>query len=226
MFLNRKKIVFVVLFAVLSLLAYKVNFSPLLGTQNQSFTVFQFFAPTTGFFLGPFLGAASVFLSQVTAFVLLGRPFSPFGVARLAPMLLAAFYFGTRNKRLVAVVPLACMALFMLHPVGRQAWFYSLYWVIPIAATLFKNKLFLKSLGSTFTAHAVGSVAFLYLIPTTPALWVALIPIVFMERMLFAAGISASFVLFNTALSWVESRIPAHMVNVDPRYVVKLNAIR
>ncbi len=226
MFLNRKKIVFVVIFAVLSLLAYKINFSPLLGTQNQSFTVFQFFAPATGFFLGPFLGAASVFLSQVTAFVLFGRAFSLFGIARLVPMLLAAFYFGTRKKRLVAVVPLACMALFVLHPVGRQAWFYSLYWLIPIAATLFKNRLFIKSLGSTFTAHAVGSVAFLYLIPTTPALWVALIPIVFMERMLFAAGISASFVLFNTVLSWVESRIPAHIVNVDPRYVVRLSAIR
>lgn len=225
MLFNNKKIFFVLVFAVLSLLAYNINFSPLLGTNNQSFTVFQFFAPTSGFFLGPFLGAASVLLAQIASFVLLGKSVSAFGLARFVPMLVAAFYFGTRKKKLVGIVPVACMALFVLHPVGRQAWFYSLYWVIPIVAAFFKERLFLKSLGSTFTAHAIGSVAFLYLIPTTPILWVALIPIVFVERVLFAMGISASFVCFNSLLSWVDARLPVHFVRIDPKYVVRLNAL-
>lgn len=222
----KRKLLFFSMFVFLSLIAYHLNFSSVLGAENQSFTLFQFFAPITGVFLGPFVGAISIFFAQLMNFFVLGKAFTLFNLARFAPMLLAAYYFGSAKKKLVAVVPLICMFLFVLHPVGQRVWFYSLYWLIPLGAAFFGEKLFLKSLGSTFTAHAIGSTAFLYLLPTTPELWVMLIPVVLVERVLFASGISLSFIGFNTALSWFESKLPDTFSNINPRYVVKSNALK
>jgi len=218
-FLDGRKILFVAIFAVLSFIAAGINFSPLLGTENQSFTYFQFFAPATGFFLGPIAGAISVLAAQA-ALLVSGGSFSLFNIARLLPMVLAAYYFGAKNKRLVSLIPLACMALFIAHPIGMQAWFYSLFWLIPLAAALFKENLFLKSLGATFTAHAIGATAFIYLLPSTPELWAALVPVTAFERLLFACGISVSFIAFNYALSWIESKVPLKALRLDPKYAV------
>jgi hypothetical protein len=51
-----------------------------------------------------------------------------------------------------------------------------------------QKNIFFTSLGSTFTAHAVGSVIWLYTIPMTAGMWLALIPIVALERLCFATG--------------------------------------
>jgi len=221
-FFGSKRILFIALFAALSIIAYNINFSSVLGAESQSFTFFQFFGPTTGMFLGPYLGAVSVFIATLSNFFILGKGFSLFSIARLFPMVLAAAYFGSRKRKYVSVVPLACMALFIIHPTGMQAWFYSLYWLIPLLAA-FKKHLFLKSLGATFTAHALGSVAFLYLFPTTPAFWIALIPIVYVERMMFASGISLSYIAFNTVLSKIGARLPLGVLRLDKKYAVRLN---
>jgi len=218
--LNAKKMVFVLLFAFVALIAARLNFSSLMGAENQAFTLFQFIAPATGAFLGPVFGTLSIVIAQTANFVLLGKAPSLFSIARIFPLALAALYFGSKKRKFVALIPVACMALFVLHPIGQQAWFYSLYWLIPIAAA-FSDRLFLKSLGSTFTAHAIGSIAFLYLLPSVPELWIALIPVVFVERILFALGISVSFVAFNSVLAKLGSIIPSETVSVDKRYVVK-----
>ncbi|MCX8175307.1 MAG: hypothetical protein N3E51_03825 [Candidatus Micrarchaeota archaeon] len=220
--LSAKGLLFIALFTAISLAASAVNFSPLLGAQNQSFTFFQFFGPIAGGFLGAGAGVLSVFLAQLISFIWLGTAPELFSIARLFPMLFAALYFARYAKGNLAygIVPLACMALFVLHPVGSQAWFYSLYWLIPIIALALPEHLFLRSLGSTFTAHAVGSVAFLYLIPSTPALWVALIPVVAFERGMFALGISASFVAFNTLFSRVDALAKSGLLSIDQRYVL------
>jgi len=73
-------------------------------------------------------------------------------------------------------------------------------WLIPFVATFFKKRLILNSLGATFTAHAVGSTIFLYTFGLTPQIWLALIPVVFIERGVFTVGIWASFMAFNTVL--------------------------
>jgi hypothetical protein len=51
------------------------------------------------------------------------------------------------------------------------------------------KSLFLQSLASTFIAHAVGSVIWVYANPMTPQMWTGLIPVVFVERMVIAAGL-------------------------------------
>ncbi len=221
---TKKRMIFLVLFAALVLIAKQINFSALVGADNQFFTLFQFFAPIAGSFLGPFIGAGAVLIAQTSEMFLFGKAFDFISLFRLTPMLLAAVYFGFYAKKkfnFTAIVPLIAMALFMLHPVGQQVWFYSLYWLIPILAAVFTKRLFFRSLGATFTAHAIGSVVFLYTIPTVPELWLALIPIVAAERLAFALGISASFIGFNTVLARLENYIPDKVLSVDKRYALQ-----
>ncbi|MBI2652128.1 hypothetical protein HYX00_01570, partial [Candidatus Woesearchaeota archaeon] len=53
-----------------------------------------------------------------------------------------------------------------------------------------------------------------------PALWIGLIPVVIVERLSFAGGISLSFVLFNTLLDKLDARTKSEYVNVDKRHVL------
>lgn len=98
------------------------------------------------------------------------------------------------------VLPLLCMIIFIAHPVGRQAWAYSLYWFIPMGLYFFPRKsLFAISLQSSFIAHAVGSIFWLFFLPMSPERWIALIPIVAVERLLF----SLAGVVVYSAIKWV-----------------------
>ena len=100
------------------------------------------------------------------------------------PTLAAALFWSSTYQALLAFVSLGCMALFWLHPVGWQAFPYALYWCIPVIVWLFNKKSsFATALGSTFVAHALGSVIFLYAMPLEPAYWLALIPVVALERL-------------------------------------------
>ena len=96
--------------------------------------------------------------------------------------------------------PLACMAIFTLRTTGN-AFLYSFYWLIPPIIygleSLFAYRLdFLRMLKSSFIAHAAGSVIWLFLVPMTTERWIALIPVVMVERLLFA---SILLLIFYTA---------------------------
>lgn len=101
------------------------------------------------------------------------------------------------------------MGAFMAHPVGAQAWVYSVYWLIPVLLYVIRKKsLFLEALGSTFIAHAVGSVIWIYADPITPHAWLALIPVVFIERLIFASGIVVVFHCIQQANKiWQQTNI-------------------
>jgi len=59
-----------------------------------------------------------------------------------------------------------------VHPVGAQAWFYSMYWLLPVLLFLLPARTqFTEALGATFVQHAVGSVIWLYVVPTTAVIW-------------------------------------------------------
>jgi len=55
------------------------------------------------------------------------------------------------------------------------------------------KSIFLHSLTSTLIAHAVGSVIWIYTTPMTPAFWYALIPIVAVERLVMAIGMTTMY---------------------------------
>ncbi|MEW6295266.1 MAG: hypothetical protein AB1467_03135 [Candidatus Diapherotrites archaeon] len=224
--ITKKRIFFIGLFVLLVLIANQINFSKVIGSDKQYFTFFQFFGPIAGAFLGPVFGAVSVLGAQLIEFTASGKAFDFINLFRLAPMIFAAYYFGKFGVKslkgaLIPIVPLICMALFILHPIGGQVWYYSLYWLIPLIAFLFfKKRLFARSLGATFTAHAIGSTVWLYTIPMAASQWQMLIPIVAYERILFAAGISVSFIAFNSVLAKLERLLPSEIISIDARYVL------
>lgn len=224
-----KKILFILLFTIIALIGYQINFSALVGSDNQTFTLFQFFGPIAGGFLGPVFGAVSVLLAQLINFAFAGKEIEIINIIRLVPMLLAAIYFGTKATKtfkgvLTVIIPLGAMAAFIIHPVGNEAWIYSMYWLIPVIAKVFHKNLFMRSLGATFTAHAVGSVLWLYTVPMTAQQWMALIPIVAYERALFAIGIAVSFIAFTTLLSKLETALKSDSIsrflNIEKKYIL------
>jgi len=224
--MEKKKILFLIMFVLISLLALQISISKIIGS-NQSFTLFELLGPTGGMFLGPVLGAVSAFFVRALNIVIFHQKLDFLTVIRFLPMMLAAVYFGFKSKKTAIIFPV-CILLFLLNPVGRQAWAYSLIWLIPFFATFGKKRLVLNSLGATFTAHAVGSVIFLYSFPMAPQAWLSLIPIVFIERGFFTAGIWVSCVAFNTILDKATNlKLTSglkHFVNKD--YVVSLRFLK
>ena len=225
---SKKRVIFLVLFAVMVFIGNRINFSGLVGAEKQYFTLFQFFGPISGSFLGPIFGAVSVLVAQASDYLVFAKPFTFINIIRLTPMLFAAYYFGTKKRSISIAVPVMAMAAFMLHPIGRTVWFFSLYWTIPIIVKLlpkkYSNNVLLKSLGATFTAHSVGGAAWIWSVPMTAEQWVMLIPIVAFERLLFAAGIAGSYVAMNTLLSWLTEKyswkVPSDVLHIDRGYVL------
>jgi len=248
-----KKIWFSIIFTILGLAAFQITVNKIVGS-SQNFTLFEFLGPIGGMFLGPILGAISVFFVRALNILFFHQQLDFLTVIRFLPMMLAAVYFGLKTKRTtinlganniisemkhfrakiwnrekvyqqsdkptsdykfaaenancsiniylgpgLIIFPI-CIVLFLLNPIGRQAWMYSMIWLIPFFTTFFNKRLILKSLGATFTAHAVGSVIFLYTFGLTPAIWIALIPVVFIERGVFTLGIWTSCLVLNTVL--------------------------
>lgn len=221
---TKKGLLFLLVFSILVFLGDRVNFSKLVGAENQFFTLFQFFGPVAGAFLGPVVGVLAVLIAEVASKVVNHTAFDLVTALRLLPMLFAAWYFGTKRDKISFLIPVAAIAMFIAHPVGRQVWFFSLFWTIPIIVKLLPNKygnrVFLRSLGATFTAHSVGGAMWNYIVPMTPAAWVSLIPVVIYERLMFAGGIAVSFVLLNTLLDKLDTKTKSEYINVDKRYVL------
>jgi len=223
---TKKRIIFMLLFFVLVLVGKKINFSPLVGAESQFFTMFQFFGPIAGSFLGPVFGIIVVFFSQLVDFFIVGKEASWINLLRMMPMLLAAYYFGSKKQTLRVLVPIACMILFVVHPVGQQAWFYSLLWLVPILGVVlpkkFPGKLLFRSFGATFTAHAVGTALWIYTVPSTPQMWAGLLPITAYERFLFGLGIAGSYVVVNTMLNYVLDKwkfnVPNNVLFLNRKY--------
>lgn len=100
-------------------------------------------------------------------------------------------------------VPLACFVSFILHPTVGQGWVYALFWIIPMAlfflqqANLVRKNAFVTALRSTFIAHAIGSVIWCYMVPMGAQRWLALIPVVAVERLFFASAMTSVYRIWN-----------------------------
>lgn len=226
---TKKRLIFLAIFTVLVLIGKNINFSPLVGAENQFFTLFQFFGPIAGAFLGSVFGVIAVLFAQLIDFFVVGKEATLINVLRLTPMLFAAYYFGSKKKNLSIIVPLIAIIAFIAHPVGREVWFYTLFWTIPIIAKLlpqkYSNNVLVKSYGATFAAHSVGGALWIWTIPMTAGQWIALIPVVIAERFLFGAGIAASYVAFNVLLDKVlvkfNIKVPSDILRINKRFTIK-----
>ena len=146
---------------------------------------------------------------------------------RFLPMAFGVWYFASAqkkagNSKLILLIPLLSIIIFNLHPVGRTVWFYSLFWFIPLLVWSFRQRfLVARSLGSTFTAHAVGGAVWIWAFNLPAGVWISLIPVVILERTIFALGISASYIFLNNILALLaKNRILTGVFSFDKKYVL------
>jgi len=219
-YFTKHNILFISIFTVLGLLALQVPFTQLVGSKVK-FTLFDFFGPVAAGFIGVVPGVISVFLMQFVNFLAHGAQVVDGGtIIRFFPMLFAAWYFG-RKSRFNWIVPLLAIAAWLAHPIGRSVWYYAMFWLIPIVMYFARDRFLLaRALGATFSAHAVGGALWIWVFALPKAVWVSLIPVVAMERTLFAVGIAATYVVLNNALAFlVKKQIVQWEFLVNPRYV-------
>lgn len=217
--MNKKtifKIIFTIFSALLFLVFTKNKFGPILGT-NVKFSLSVFFGPTLAKIFGVAYGTSTIILTHIlglAAGILWPGAKYIYKIKAIKdyltflPIIFAGIYFSRifkKDKRLI-FIPLICILLFILNPIGRTVWFYSCFWLIPILISLFKEKLdkilrlplfkiYGYSLGAAFVDHGIGSVVFLYFyLPKISASdWIASISRVPIERLMIAAGIELCY---------------------------------
>lgn len=219
----KKKLIFAVIFSVVGFIFLQIPVNQLAGS-NVSFTLFDLFAPIAGGFLGPVIGIISVFLMTLGNFFYSGSEFTAGPIIRLFPTLFAVYYFAKKDRSNI-VIPVLAMVAFWAHPEGRQAWYYALFWLIPIASYFRKDNLFIRSLGATFSAHAVGGALWIWVFNLPANVWISLIPVVAAERLLFASGISLSYIVLTNALAFLEKKniLPEKIVVLEKKYLYSSN---
>lgn len=188
------------------------KFSFIVGSSMAFFSAANCVIPVAGAFCGV-VGSIMVFAIRFFIRAALGTLTAPF-VLQGIPSLGASLYWSVKSRLFKVAIPLMCMALFWVHPVGMQAAAYACYWFIPVIITLrgFES-VFANAFASTFVAHAIGSVIWLYSTSLAPEVWLALIPVVAVERLLFASGMVVTHAII-TAVSaqvsslyrWIQSR--------------------
>ena len=211
-YFTKKNILFVVIFAVLGFIALQIPITQLVGSKAK-FMVYDAFAPMTGAFIGSLPGVVAVFLMQFVNFLAHGAVIEDAGtIIRFLPMLFAVLYFAKKGK-FNLIIPMIAIFAFVAHPVGRTVWYFSLFWTIPIIAYFLRDRFLLaRSLGATFTAHAIGSTLWIWVFALPAPVWISLLPIVVLERSLFALGICVSFVLINNLLAFLQKK---HILNLN-----------
>jgi hypothetical protein len=218
---SKKNITFVALFVIIGLVALQLPLYQLAGS-NAKFTLFDAFGPVAGGFIGTTAGMVAVFFMQVFNFLLHGAKAVDTGsLVRLFPMIFAAMYFSKKTKFNI-LIPILAIISFNLNPVGRSVWYFSLYWLIPVVCYFFQEKsLLARSLGSTFTAHAVGGAAWIWVVHMSKAMWVSLIPIVAMERAVFAVGIAATYFVLNNVFEYLmRKQVIKWQMTINQKYLL------
>ncbi|MBI3952823.1 MAG: hypothetical protein HY336_02610 [Candidatus Doudnabacteria bacterium] len=219
--LNKKTVVFIILFMVLGLISMQIKLTHLAGSK-ASFTGFDAFAPVAGAFLGPIFGAISVLLMEAANFLIHGGQTHDAGtLIRFIPPIFATIYFARKTKWNF-LIPLLAIVSFNLSPVGRSVWFFSLYWLIPVACYFWQDKsILVKSLGATFTAHAVGGAIWIHAFALPKIVWLGLIPVVAAERLLFTLGIVAAYLLMNNLVNiLVKKKIIPEGLPINSKYLL------
>lgn len=219
--ITKKKLLFIAIFAFVGFVALQVPVAQLAGSKAK-FTVYDAFAPVAGSFIGSTLGIIAVFLMQFFNFLIHGAHIEDVGtIIRFFPTLFAVLYFAKKGKFNV-IIPIIAIAAFIAHPIGREVWYFTLFWTIPIVAYFLRDRFLLaRALGSTFTAHAVGGALWIWTFALPASVWNNLIPVVAAERLLFALGICGSFVAVNNLLCFLEKKRLLRLgFHIDQKYLV------
>lgn len=168
------------------------------GSKTAFFSASQIAGPLVGLYGG--WQASLINYSVRTVLLTVAMP-SLSWLSLLAyhiPTTSASAYLGTQS-RLRAILPIVAIVAYLIHPVGIQAPWYALYWLIPLAAVFNTRFLFIQTLGATFTAHALGTIIYLYSGLLTYEALCILTPLVALERLTYAIGMTTAVWGINLA---------------------------
>jgi len=181
---------------------FKVSF--VVGSTAAFFSATPIVQPLAGVW-GGVVGSSLVFLLSAILRMFIGG-WSPFILlAYHIPGLCASLALASRHWALHLALPALCMLVFIVHPVGLSAFPYAFYWFIPmILYVAGKEIFFLRALSSTFIAHAVGSAVWIWARPMTLQAWVALIPVVIIERIIFALGMTLIYLTVKSVQKYIQ----------------------
>lgn len=191
-------------FALTSLFARCIKLSWLVGSTRSAFSLTHCFMPLFGIFGSATACLALAGLRSATT-ILSGSPLHLIIASCHIPSLCGSLYFSllgitinsthTKNsyqRYVFMLIPLLCIITFLLHPANTGAFWYSAFWLIPLAtAYIPHSSFFLHALGSTFTTHAVGTILWIMINPAPR--WEILAPLVCIERLVFALGMTACY---------------------------------
>ncbi len=214
-----KRFLLTVSLLVLALFGSFLKLSPIFGAYKISFSGINFLIPLLGYFLKP------LFLPLTFVFFLLKKITFGGALTLGIPTFMATLAIAVINKKNVdnnykykvydfllrVVLPLSAIILFVLNPIGREAFLYSFYWFIPVIIFLVeiiskRKSIFTNSLSATFIAHAVGSLIWLYTIGMSSLYWNLLIPRVAIERLVFAAGMTVCYLGLKKILNILSAK--------------------
>jgi len=183
------------------ILHYFIKLSYIVGSYCMFFSGSSVILPVAGLYASwPCLALVFLFRSAHS----LLNPI--YFITHYFPGMGAALSMRFNHWMISVATPAVCMMLFMMHPVAGQVWIYSCYWLIPMIIYFLEQRTgpmyFLTALRSTFIAHALGSVIWAYLKPITVAQWQLLLPIVVLERLVFAGSIT----ICCMTIDWIKTR--------------------
>lgn len=182
--------------------------SYILGSKMLFFSGSSIAIPLVGAFNDPLI-CSILFIIKLA---LLGS-LHPHSLALIIPGFCAALYWSMDHWSVRLLLPVACFVAFIAHPVGSEAYTYALYWLLPITLYFIPHKnIFLTALASTFTAHAVGSTIWMYTVPMSASMWTGLIPLVAIERLCFATGMTVSYYVIHKVTRYAhENKFVVHI---------------
>ncbi len=205
--LTKSQIILLAGFILFSLLASKISFSPFI-VGKLKFSLFDLYAPVAGGFFGPFLGIISVFIVGA-ANLLIDQTLNLAAILHVFPVLFGVWYFASKSKLVNTAIPAIAIIGFLASPIGREVWYYPLFWLIPIVMSFYKEKSVLaNALGAAFTTHAIGGLLWIHFFAPPASVWIGLIPIVIIERAIFAAATAAVYLAVQKIKSFYA--VPAY----------------
>lgn len=199
--LSKKQLFLFLAFILVGIIASAIPFTKIDGSASY-FSFFEFTAPSlAGIISLPAALVATLIIKLIMLFLNHGSINALFDIVRLLTPLAAVAVFYKKSK-FNLLIPLIAIIAFLLHPVGREVWYYALFWTVPFIMHFLRDKfVFARSLGATFSQHAVGGVFFIYLFSTSAEFWTALIPVVIQERLIIALGITVSYQMIKEIMS-------------------------
>ncbi len=187
-----------VVFLAFELLSF-FKLGALIGSKYAYLSAFALLSPLAGAAGVASMGFGASVLRRATKVLFFGKKVM-LPIKLYLPSMAGILYWSENNSFIRFYIPLLCILLFNLHPIGFQACFYSGYWLIPLVLYLIPhNSIFLTALGATLVQHAVGSIMWLYLVPMPANQWLILMPVVFVERFLAAGCMTGIY--YGVALS-------------------------